>query len=90
MYAAKRRSETEMYVDLLRASINPTKPHHVMRAANVWAQSQKMLPHLIERGLLEKKEVLIRDRRTRFLYQTTEKGRELIILFNKINEILQL
>jgi len=89
MYAAKKRSVTEMYVDLLRASIEPTKPHHVMRVANVWSQSREMFPHLIERGLLEKKEVLIRDKRTRFLYQTTEKGLELILLFDKVKEILQ-
>lgn len=89
MYAAKRRSEAEMYIDLLRASIELSRITYIMRRANVWMQIKPMFAHLIERGLLEKKEVHLRDKRTHFLYQTTEKGLKLIELSNKSNEILQ-
>jgi len=80
-----RRSKMEIYLDILRVvSEGNHKPTHIMYRANLsWERLKKYLKFLASQDLLISAQ---RNEGTRF--EITEKGRELLKYFRKIEGML--
>ena len=80
-----RRSKMEIYIDILRViSDGNHKPTHIMYRANLsWERLKRYLKFLGSQGLLKNVE-----RTQGSNYELTEKGRELLKYFRKIEGML--
>ena len=80
-----RRSKMEIYIDILRVvSDGNHKPTHIMYRANLsWERLKGYLKFLSSQGLLTNVQ---KAKGTR--YELTEKGRELLKYFRKIEGML--
>jgi predicted transcriptional regulator len=82
----ERRSKMRIYLDMLNTIIRKggtTKPTHIMYGANLSHDRLKTyLNFLLEKGFIEEVNVS-----GRIYYQVTEKGKQFIIEFRKVNEL---
>ncbi len=77
----KRRGRAEIIVDILSAAIEETKKTQIVYKANLnFRRARKYLPYLEEKGLIE----TIGSE-----YKTTEKGKQFLRDYQKIDEQLK-
>lgn len=86
-YKRRRRSVLEIKVEVLRACFEPNPPTRIMYASNIsWVVLRKILPDLLEGGLVEFHENKVsynrcRDGRVLGLYVITDRGRNVLAQF---------
>ena len=80
------RSQTEMMLDMLRVCFaEPLNISTVMlRAGFSWRMTMKFSAHLLGKGLL--RQVRIDGHR---LFHTTVEGRDAVLMWNKLRDVLQ-
>jgi predicted transcriptional regulator len=84
---SRRRSRLEIMLDILAAiKGGMDKPTRIMYASNMsWKPTQRVLSGLMEQGLIEMR---ITPGLSRKRYMITEKGVNVLDLFEKANEVL--
>lgn len=90
----RRRSKFEQAVDILSNTTKPILISVLLTKANVsWSSTKHLFKYLEVHGFLKKSKPTClhygRDVRVKFMYQTTEKGREILKLLNTppLNEL---
>ncbi len=88
---SKRRSKLEAILTILSAIMDGVdKPTRIMYAANMsWKQTQRILSHLVEQGLIVEVPST-KGRQSRRLYKITEKGEKVLDYFERANDIMPL
>ena len=91
-----RRSQLEIITDMLRNAKEPSKKTHIFYKANLpYKLFIKYLKILINQNLIKTVPFTyinpnrIPDRKTKHLYQSTERGLKLIELMDKMYDILE-
>lgn len=81
-----RRSKMKITTDILRESLNPASKTRIMYKANLnFLRFQKYLSELLENGLIDEENVLNNGV---VYYRTTDKGRDLLQVLKKAEELL--
>ncbi|MGD2200727.1 MAG: DUF4364 family protein [Candidatus Bathyarchaeota archaeon] len=86
-----RRSKLEIRLKILAAvKEGVDKPTRIMYAANMsWKPVQKVLSHLVEKGLVAE-ELNTESKQSKRLYSITEKGEMVLEYFEKAKEMIPL
>ena len=92
MYDVERRDKLQIYSDIIEACKVPTKLTKIIRLANLQYNTfLTMMPKLLEKKMV-KTEKIVRtgrkkiDKRTKYTFEATEKGREFKRKINAIYE----
>ena len=81
-----KRNRVQILADMLEASVDAVPPTRMMDTANVTRRSfTRNLDGLVSRGFLRKIEQAYSERR---LYQTTQKGEDVLELIHQIRDTL--
>jgi len=92
MYVARRRTELEIYLDVLMSvkeceqdiadGVTGSKPTRIMYASNLsWDPCMRKLDVLAEQGLVE--EIAYKVHKTTRIYKLTDEGEEMITQFGR-------
>ena len=90
--ALERRDKVQIFADIIKVSLKPTKTTRILRLANVQYNTfQECIETLCRAGLLEKTSLLhktskSRDMRTKITYKATDMG---LKWCERVNEIYQ-
>jgi len=86
-----RRSKLEIYIDILEEIKNGVMiPTRIMYGTNLsWKPLQQILKALVNRGLIVESTAEERDKRTKKVYNLTEKGENVLHYFNKAKDLTE-
>ena len=91
----ERRDKVQIFADIVKVSVQPTKITKILRLANVQYNTfQECIAQLCEAGLLEKIPVIkrprsSRDRRTTYFFRATDRGQRWSKMVDEIYEIIK-
>jgi len=81
----QRRSWPEITIDILEATLAPSKKMRIMYRANLnFERFNKYFYGLLRKGFIEEKN----DSNGRLVYKTTERGRTLLEVLRKAQELI--
>lgn len=91
----ERRDKAQIFADIIKVSVQPTKITKILRLANVQYNTfQECIDKLCEAGLLEmipvvKRTRSSRDRRTSYFFKATDRGLRWCKMVDEIYEALE-
>jgi len=87
-----RRSRFEIYIDVLKEVKNGAiKPTQIMYGANLsYKPLQGILKSLLDQGLLSENEGDPRDKRTKVIYDLTQKGENVVRYYSKAKSLVEI
>ena len=88
---SSRRSRFEIYVDVLTEIMNGAqKPTKIMYAANLSYKPLKdILKSLLDQGLIEETDGIIKDKRTKVKYILTHKGINVVKYYSRAKDLVE-
>jgi predicted transcriptional regulator len=89
---SSRRSRFEIYVDVLAEIMNGShKPTQIMYGANLsYKPLKEILQSLLDQRLIEEKEGRIKDKRTKVIYDLTQKGINVVRYYSKAKDLVEI
>jgi predicted transcriptional regulator len=87
-----RRSRFEIYVDILNEIMNGVnKPTKIMYGANLSYKPLKEILHsMLDQGLITENAGSSKDKRTKFTYELTTKGVNVVRYYSKAKNLIEI
>ena len=87
-----RRSRFEIYVDILNEIMDGVdKPTKIMYGANLSYKPLKEILHsMLDQGLITENEGSRKDKRTKFTYELTTKGVNVVRYYSKAKNLIEI
>jgi predicted transcriptional regulator len=81
----QRRSWPDIFLDILEACLKPSNKMRIMYKSNLnYERFKKYFNHLLKKGFIEK----INESHGRIVYKTTKRGKTLLEVLKKAQELL--
>ena len=89
---SSRRSRFEIYIDVLNeVKSGANKPTQIMYGANLsWRPLRGILKSLLNQSLLTEIEGDPRDKRTKVIYELTQKGENVLRYYSKAKSLIEI